>query len=713
MLKKLLGQRRIETILLCAAILCFLFSNFIQNKKITLSYDAYGIPIILNGSLEEVWNKIGYAMAKDRLFQLFLIAQEANYQTAQFFGADFLPGNILQATLSYTDEELNEQFDSLTKQTKENVIAWVTGINESIAEVNANNRLLPYEFKLLQLSKVPLFSRNELLRTGLYILQSFVDASFPFFQLKNICSLMHFITLTNSAEKGFAIFNDLIPSHLHVQHTIVPQNNGTPHTLAKAIATTPKIAKQDREVAVQINNFVQKIKEIRKVRLERAIGCTLGSYGVVIGKEKSLTGNPLLLAGPQTNFNFPNDFWEVHVASSQADFKAHFFTIPGLPLVPIGTFQTWASTMQVSCDVLANDFLIEPSKNKMFLKTVTIKVKDAQPYNVDIFRSKSGGWVVEQLTNDTILTLRSIFLGKQLRYLDSLMQMVHAKNFNDYKTIVSNQKNSSDLMLFLSQFADSEQTIAAIHLGLWTSLPNCVDRRFPLGTPFNPTYEYDNSSLQLPLFDTNNPQGFYASWNNPFRTDLPLFSSGNPNKGNKVYWIIDYITKKTLLSCQDLENLLFHIGAANCFEGVPKDSGTIRISGADLFVPLFKKKFFEIIQLNPTPQRLEALALLHDFDGRWIITDKENFADNRTINDQWLLAQNWLLNVLRLFFQPMIPKKIFNNSTKDSLNSFSTSVTILHLANALARIIGTDPCKNPVHFKWQSLENLDHIVLTS
>ena len=40
---------------------------------------------------------------------------------------------------------------------------------------------------------------------------------------------------------------------------------------------------------------------------------------------------------------------------------------------------------------------------------------------------------------------------------------------------------------------------------------------------------------------------------------------------------------------------------------------------ADLFTPLFKRLFFQVIesQESPTPDQLAALALLSDYEGNW------------------------------------------------------------------------------------------------
>src|SRR4029079_14733044 len=79
--------------------------------------------------------------------------------------------------------------------------------------------------------------------------------------------------------------------------------------------------------------------------------------------------------------------------------------------------------------------------------------------------------------------------------------------------------------------------------------------------------------------------------------------------------------------------------------------------GADLFVPLFKKKFFEVIQKqkHPTSDQKQALSLLKHFKGNWLEGDtRSEIANTNDVSDKFILGEAWLLHFAGKILNPYL-----------------------------------------------------------
>lgn len=110
--------------------------------------DDRGIPHIYGQTDDDVAFASGYQMATDRLFQMALVRRRALGRQAEVLGEDFVDQDIVSRTFDLqrwgheNAERLRDEAPDIYNVT----IAWIAGVNQRIAEVNAGDAPLPTGF---------------------------------------------------------------------------------------------------------------------------------------------------------------------------------------------------------------------------------------------------------------------------------------------------------------------------------------------------------------------------------------------------------------------------------------------------------------------------------------------------------------------------------------------------------------------------------------
>ena len=124
---------------------------FGQDAPVSTTRDAQGIWYIEGGSLYDVYEAMGYAVATDRMFQMDSFRRSARGTMsellgANFLGADSLSADILARNVMYSDDELTEMFNDLSEDAQTVVQAYVDGINRRVYDIYGNFHLMPFEY---------------------------------------------------------------------------------------------------------------------------------------------------------------------------------------------------------------------------------------------------------------------------------------------------------------------------------------------------------------------------------------------------------------------------------------------------------------------------------------------------------------------------------------------------------------------------------------
>src|SRR5262249_5090371 len=130
-----------------------------------------------------------------------------------------------------------------------------------------------------------------------------------------------------------------------------------------------------------------------------------GSYAWLISPGKSLSGNPVLVGGPQMGFSTPQIAHEIHYSSGDLNVIGMGFA--GIPEVLIGhnDYLAWTTTSGLTdmVDIFAEklnpqnkyQYMYKGQYRDMEKRVEVIKIKGEEPRQIEIYRTVHGpvtGW---------------------------------------------------------------------------------------------------------------------------------------------------------------------------------------------------------------------------------------------------------------------------------------------------------------------------------
>ncbi|MEJ2581885.1 MAG: penicillin acylase family protein, partial [Acidobacteriota bacterium] len=126
-----------------------------DDTPVTTTRDAQGIWFIEGGSLYDVYEARGYAVATDRLWQIDISRRTARGKLSEILGPAGLELDVPMRIMGYSDEEYAAQFAALSADGQTVVQAYTDGINRRIGEFYAGDWLaMPYEYWLFCIQSV-------------------------------------------------------------------------------------------------------------------------------------------------------------------------------------------------------------------------------------------------------------------------------------------------------------------------------------------------------------------------------------------------------------------------------------------------------------------------------------------------------------------------------------------------------------------------------
>lgn len=128
--------------------------------------DPYGVPHIRARSIPDAFFGQGYAVARDRLFQIDLAHRREMGRTAEAFGAEFAAHDAMARLFHYRGD-LDEELARVPANLLACARAYVAGINARIDEVLADPALLPLEYGILNVRPLKWDVRNLVLARGI------------------------------------------------------------------------------------------------------------------------------------------------------------------------------------------------------------------------------------------------------------------------------------------------------------------------------------------------------------------------------------------------------------------------------------------------------------------------------------------------------------------------------------------------------------------
>ena len=661
---------------------------FGQEPPVSTTRDAQGIWHIEGGSLYDVYEAMGYAVATDRMFQMDSFRRQARGTLselfgAQFFGQDFLTTDISARNTMYSDDELTGFFNELDEDTQTVIQAYVDGINRRVYEIYGNFNLMPFEYWAGSLySYIVLDLGYNMLPTPWTVndslawwalMQRFFDPEGQGVtgQLDNFVLYQTWAQVF--PEEFMAMFADMRWINDPSAQTMIPGTaKDTIKRLEELPAFDPNTFPDLREAAESIRAGFEQRDDVLE-----AIGAKvgMGSYAWAVSGDRTASGNPILYSGPQMPFWVPSIIVEGSIQGGGFDVSGMAF--PGVPGILVGRTPHHAWSMQVG-HAHALDYFMEAPQTVFLHRTETFHPAGGEPVTVDYYRSTHGP-IVNPFPYDpdnppqVIVSWAYAHWGREAKGIEGFLDLARATSIEEFDQGIEKMAVSQH-----TTYADRDGNIAYWMSG-WDPI------RAPGTIPLFPmigdgTQEWTGERRER-AHDSNTEQGYYGGWNNKSSVDYNNATNNYSyylGKSHRAHVIDEYLSTHDNVTYEDLRDLALNIATTDSFGG----GGNTWSFVAD--------DFKAAVAANSSPDHDQAITMLDAWDGHFVAGGPEAWRFGPLRADAWVLQDEWIKEVLRLTFE--------DEFTASGMDWSQQSKGLLF--NVLLRELAGEEAPLPTFYDW-------------
>jgi len=690
---------RASKLVISILVLTVAVSGTIQAQDpVTTTRDAQGIFFIEGGSLYDVFEAMGYAIATDRLWQMDIYRRLGRGKLSEILGPAAIESDWGLRTLGYSDEEFAQMFSAASEDVQTVLTAYTAGINRRVAEFNPMNlwRDMPDEYWLLTIQSVlvpggagvPILPQpwhvNDVMATVMFHLRQFDPEGqqdvLGHGQL-DTARLAQTLGFVYGLE-GLAMYTDLKGFNDPAAQTMVPIPEG-----AKSLAT-PSIDSAHLEkillmpsIAEAVENIQARAGGIKRLMEDLNVPIKMGSYAWAISGERTATGNPMLYSGPQMSFPAPSTVAEGSIRGGGLNISG--MTIPGTPSFPIGRTPHHAWSMQVG-HAHTLDYYFEPPQAVFLHREETINVLGGDPQTVQIWRS-SHGPIIEPLMYDPenppeiIVSWAYAHWMRDAQGIETMLRLARAESIAEF---------DAGIELFpVSQhttYIDRDGNIAYWMSGYDPVRAEGVDPRVP---SFGDGTTEWTGERKPRVHDANTAQGWYGGWNNKSAIWY-LNSFNNPNyafgPAHRAQVVEDYLSTHDNLTFEEVRDLALNIATTSSFLATQNGDG-----GGNPW-PFVADAFKAAVAADPSDDRDAAVAMIDAWDGHFVAGGPSEWAWGAFRADAWVMQDEWIQEVLRLVFEDEF---VMAGMDYQAFHKGTEFTTLLHaLAGSAASV--------PVSYDW-------------
>ena len=656
---------------------------------ITTTRDAQGIWFIEGGSLYDVFEAMGYAVATDRLWQMDIYRRLGRGKLSEILGSAAVGNDWYLRTLGYSDEEFAEMFAASPEDVQTVIQAYSDGINRRIAEFNPVNlwRTMPDEYWLLTIQSVLLsggppvlpqpWHINDVMATVMFHLREFDPEGqqdvLGHGQLDNAAMAQHLAGAYGL--EGLAMFQDLRWFNDLGAQTMVPIPAGAKSAAAPSVNSRhlEKIVSMP-PIAEAVNNLRARTDDMQRQIRDLNATVKMGSYAWAISGDRTATGNPMLQSSPQMGFTVPSIVAEGSVQGGGMNISG--MTIPGTPSFPIGRTPHHAWSMQVG-HAHTVDFYFEPPQAVFLHRMETINVFGGAPVEVPIWRS-SHGPIIEPLEYnpadppEIIVSWAYAHWKKDLQGIETMLRLARAESIAEFGAGIEIFPVSQH-----TTYVDRDGNIAYWMAGYDPIRAATVDPRLP--SYGDGTMEWTGERRPI-VHDANTARGWYGGWNNKSSLDYNN-SFNNPGyafgPSHRSHVVEEYLSSNDDITFEEMRDLGLNIATT---DGISPRGG----NNWTFTSPYFKAA----VAANPSEDRNAAVAMIDAWDGHFVAGGPTEWPLGAFKADAWVLQDAWLREVLWLTFGDEItmagldydaqPKNYTYNALLHALAGAEASITNLY-----------------------------------
>jgi len=605
-----------------------------SHVPVATTRDTEGVWHITGGALYDVFEAMGYAVACDRLWQAETYRRQARGTLAESFGSGYVDNDVFVRITGYSDEELSQAFTALDGESKTVLQGYVDGFNRRIAEVRANESLLPYEFTAVgQALGRPFVPDNWTVidvLAWIVRLQRNYDCEASGTGIVDNAALLQDLAAAYPSVYS-DMFNDLLWINDPAAQTMIPEPSSA------AASALPRV---DVSTLPDLRGAAERMRAARDARIARLeqINATvkMGSFAWVVSGEKTRTGHPILYSGPQMGLSTPSIVLEGSIRGGGLNVSG--MTVAGVPGIVIGRTPHHAWSMQMG-HAHSVDYYIESAEDVTLHRMETVHVAGGDDVIIPVYRSVHGP-VVEPMPYDpgnpssTILSWKYANWGHEFDIVGFSLGVARATSIDDFGEAIE-LFGSSDHFCY----ADRDGNIAYWMTGRDPVRPAGLETRLPL--PSDGTAEWDATVLKPRYHDLNPDPGYYGGWNNKAAAsaDNPpnnwVFANG---VAHRAHVIDEFLASAQNLSFDEVRDLALNIATTDSFGG----GGT-----SWAFV---EDRFSAAVVADSTAEREAALALLDEWDGHFVLGGESSWANGAYRAEAWLLQNGWIEEMIRLTF---------------------------------------------------------------
>ncbi|MBL7014337.1 MAG: penicillin acylase family protein [Candidatus Marinimicrobia bacterium] len=478
-------------------------------KPVDVFTDEFGVPHIFAENESDLFFTAGYIAARDRLFQMSMVAFAVRGELSSALGDDFIDSDIYLRTwrINAVSKRVEKSLDSETY----NILStFCDGINTRINELGKN---LPIEFKVMGIK--PLYWKPSDVIGYARLMAHELQSSWK-------TEVVYGAIVENY---GLEKFKDIYPNYSDDQPIIA--------NLLKRKDLTPL--------------YTSVMKNENKVR--NLLGFSSPYYGSnnwVISGNKTESGEPLLANDPHLEFLQPPRWYEMHLKGGR--FNVSGICIAGIPVPIIGQNENcaWGFTNVMIDDV---DFFVEKTDpnnpNKylsgdqwldMELIQETIPLKDGSDTTIVIRITKHGPVIsdIHPLLKSGNTTVSMAWTGHwETNEMNTFLGLNKMKNWDDFTETVKSYGVPGQNMIY----ADKEGNIGwrpAVFIPIRQEGSSLLPR-----PGHDPNYDWKGKvPFEEMPFLYNPKKGFISTANNKTIGDeFPYYISGlwaDPSRASRI-----------------------------------------------------------------------------------------------------------------------------------------------------------------------------------